>query len=338
MGCRHPARITYGSLLWLALRRGISAGSVSRALELGVALPKLSEGKVFAGGIFLLALWLFVGLPLYYSPGNSHAQPKHQAVEHSTNLSNAKPDGSETAPFFVQVKPIPKSDEERSQEEEEREEKRSGDRWLVRWTAALFIATVGLIIATGVLGYFGYRQSRDMKESIGAAQKSADAAMLSAQAAVAIQLPIIRIKPDDLGHADGHTGGKQFEECSVDSVILSNLGPTKAFPIEILYGWAIGNELPPEPNYRYVDTFLPNFILEPDPKITPRKRLTLGMPLEAGQWREILKGNYLWFYCALRYEDFMGTTHSHGFCWRWANTGMGLAWRVDDTKAYNRKT
>ncbi|WLB64659.1 hypothetical protein QIH96_05285 [Bradyrhizobium japonicum] len=300
-------------------------------------MPKCSEGKVFGAGIFVLALWLFVGLPLYYGAGNAHSQ-SHQVAEQTANSSTAKPDGSEAAPLFVQIKPTPKTAAERVQEDEEREEKRSGDRWLVRWTAALFIATVGLIFATLVLGYFGYLQSRDMKHSIGVAQKSADAAMLSAQAAVAIQLPIIRITPEKLSHGDGHTGGQTFEECSVDAVLLSNLGPTKAFPVEILHGWAIGNELPPEPNYRFIDAFNANFILEPDPKTTPRKRLTLAMPLEPGQWPEILKGNYLWFYCSLHYDDFMGTRHSHGFCWRWANVGMGLAWRVDDTPAYNRRT
>jgi predicted LPLAT superfamily acyltransferase len=66
--------------------------------------------------------------------------------------------------------PSPKSAEERAQEAEEREEKKSADRWLVRWTAALFAATVGLILATGVLGYFGLQQSRDMKASISAAE------------------------------------------------------------------------------------------------------------------------------------------------------------------------
>lgn len=298
---------------------------------------KLSEGTVFGGGIFVLAVWLLVGLPLYYGPSDAHSQPR-QAAEHAANTYSAEPDGTENAPLFVQIKPSQKSGAERVQEEQEREEKRSADRWLVRWTAALFVATVGLIFATGVLGYFGYRQSQDMKESIGVAQKSADAAMLGAQAAVAIQLPIIRITPEKLAHTDGHTGGQTFEECSVDAVVLSNLGPTKAFPIEILHGWAIGDELPLEPNYRFIDSFNTNFILEPDPKTTPRKRLTLAMPLEPGQWPEILKGNYLWFYCSLHYEDFMGAKHSHGFCWQWANLGMGLGWRVDDTPAYNRRT
>ena len=50
---------------------------------------------------------------------------------------------------------------------------------------ALFLATIGLFIATGALGYFAFRQMRDMETSIAATQKSADAAAAAADAAVA---------------------------------------------------------------------------------------------------------------------------------------------------------
>ena len=51
-----------------------------------------------------------------------------------------------------------------------------------------------------------------------------------------------------------------------------------------------------------------------------------------------MRGNFFWFYCDLIYDDFMGETHHRGWCWRWADAGMGLAWRPDETPAYNRKT
>jgi hypothetical protein len=102
----------------------------------------------------------------------------------------------------VQVIPSLKSSTELAQEAEDRAEKRSADRGLVTWTAALFFATVGLILATCVLGYFAYRQLRDMKASIAAAQKAADAADMSARAAIGIELPIIRALPSDIEHLD----------------------------------------------------------------------------------------------------------------------------------------
>jgi hypothetical protein len=64
-------------------------------------------------------------------------------------------------------------------------------RWLALWTYALFVATVGLILATAVLGYFAYRQSRDKKASIAATQQSAEAAAKSANARID-NIPFLR--------------------------------------------------------------------------------------------------------------------------------------------------
>jgi hypothetical protein len=145
-------------------------------------MPKVSEGMVALCGVAALAVWLLVALPLLYLP--SHSSHKHQP--HSSEpakAANAEPKGTEAAPFFVQVIPSPKPAEERAQEAEDREEKKDADRWLVRWTFALFAATIGLILATGVLGYFAYRQADDMKASIEAAADSAKAANRSAKVA-----------------------------------------------------------------------------------------------------------------------------------------------------------
>ena len=81
-----------------------------------------------------------------------------------------------------------------------------------------------------------------------------------------------------------------------------------------------------------------NSILEADPAKPIIQPLSGMQLLEPGQRSKILAGNYLWFYCALLYDDFMGERRRHGFCWRWSNTGMGLGWRVDHTAAYNRKS
>jgi hypothetical protein len=200
------------------------------------------------------------------------------------------------------------------------------------YTLVLAVFTGLLVAVSSIQGWFLLRADKT-------ARIAANAADRSARAAIALQLPIIRIHPDKLGHGDTLlAGGLKFEECSVSSVVISNLGPTKAFPLEILYGFTIGNDLPSEPSYRYLDRFPTNIIFEPNVQFLPRKSLTMAMPLKTGQRADILKGNYLWFYCALRYEDFMGEIHSHGFCWRWAYVGSGLDWRGDDTPAYNRKT
>src|ERR1700719_288896 len=112
-------------------------------------MPKCWEGRIALGGLGLIAIWIFMVLPFLYvvpaleSPGQTYHDDRHQRTA-------AEPRGTADAPFFVQVVPSPKSAEERAQEAEDRQEKKSADRWLVRWTAALFAATVGLILATGI--------------------------------------------------------------------------------------------------------------------------------------------------------------------------------------------
>ena len=135
-------------------------------------MPRITEGTIALGSLFAVAIWCLLGLPIYYGPPNLGEQQR-VVGERAAQNTNVKPDGSIAAPFVVQVIPGLKSAEERSQEAEDREEKKSADRWLVRWTFALFAATIGLILATGVLGYFAYRQSRDMKASIEIARKAA---------------------------------------------------------------------------------------------------------------------------------------------------------------------
>ena len=119
---------------------------------------------------FFLAGSLFWGLT--YQSQHPVQTEHHSEPQGAPQSAEGEPRGSRTAPFFVEVIPTPKSAEERAQEAEDREEKKTADRWLVRWTAMLFAATVGLILATGVLGYFGFHQARDMKASIAAAKEA----------------------------------------------------------------------------------------------------------------------------------------------------------------------
>ena len=147
-------------------------------------MPKITEGQYTLGGLTALAIWLFVALPfIIYSPTEIKAQ-KPNRIDQSEQQRATEAKGTANAPFFVEVIPTPKSAEELAAEATDRDEKKSADRWLVRWTASLFFATIGLIIATASLGYFASRQMRDMKESIAASKTVADAALMQARASV----------------------------------------------------------------------------------------------------------------------------------------------------------
>ena len=154
---------------------------------------KIQEGSVAIGALVVFSAWLFIGLPIYFGP--SERIQYYDSAQAAPHGPAAEPKGTINAPFFVQVISGPKSAAEHTQEAEDREEKRSADRWLVRWTAALFAATVGLILATGVLGYFAFRQARDIKDLVAIANDAATAAKnqvaLSRQALISVERALI---------------------------------------------------------------------------------------------------------------------------------------------------
>jgi hypothetical protein len=208
--------------------------------------------------------------------------------------------------------------------------------WLMNEAAGFFTFLL-VVVAVFQLGLFVWQLSL-IRQSLAPAQAAANAALLSARAAIGIQLPIIRVTPDKLGFGDTVIGGVKNEDCSVHSVTIYNVGATKAFPKEIIYGFTFGDKLPEKPSYQFSDKFSTNAILPPGPDNEITRKLWGGLKLEPGQRAQILKGNCLWFYCAVLYDDFMDEPRSREFCWRWSSSGMGLEWRIDDAPAYNRKT
>jgi hypothetical protein len=149
----------------------------------------LTEGRIFLWGLALFVLWLFVGLPWIVYPSE-----KIQYVPVAGDAAralNEKPDGSAHSPFLVEVMPGSDAAQKRADEAQDRQEKRESDAALVAWTRVLAFATIGLIVATGVLGYFGQKQSRDMREYIRAANQANE---LNRQNFDSVHRPRIRVK------------------------------------------------------------------------------------------------------------------------------------------------
>jgi hypothetical protein len=200
-------------------------------------------------------------------------------------------------------------------------------------TIALWLATYGLQRTTRDLAEGAERQTR-------AAQTAADAAMLSARAAIALESPLIRAAPNNLSHGASFSDGVRTESCAVHYLTFSNLGETRAFPVSIRYGWTIGTKLPIEPIYSVSNAFPLDSVFDANTSdIRPFAFTGFDMPLKDGEWQLICEGKLpLWLYCSLSYEDFMGTRHDQGFCWQWRNVGGGMGWRKDSTHGYNNKT
>lgn len=131
------------------------------------------------------------------SPPGWTQQEKPQTTEPAQQRAS-EPQAAAPPPIIVQGPPPQKTEAEAAEERRERQEKAELDRRLVELTAELAhftgglyyatiivaIATVFLVIATVGLGYFGYRQSRDMKLLLSINERAADATRLAADAAV----------------------------------------------------------------------------------------------------------------------------------------------------------
>jgi hypothetical protein len=199
--------------------------------------------------------------------------------------------------------------------------------------AVTAISTVVIAIFTTILGLFTVSLARSTRVA-------ANAADLSARAAIAIELPIIRANAGKLGYGTGQDERGQRHHVWVSGVIFSNLGRTKAFPIEVQIGCIIGDRLPKTPVYRFMGPFDTNAILNPVPEPAIEISLTKfefeALPDIYERLRA--RSTNLWFYCNLIYLDFMQTRHESGFCWKCHETaGMGTLLE-DPTPAYNRKT
>lgn len=165
---------------------------------------KISEGTIAIGALICFSAWLFIGLPILNTPSEriQYYEATHKPPDHST----PEPKGTSQAPFFVEVVPASKSAEERTQEAEEREEKRLLDRRLANWTVVLGAATIGLILATALLGFFAWRQAGDTKEALHIAGTQSAVAKLTFAASVTIDRPAaVRLMT-----TDGEPAGARF--------------------------------------------------------------------------------------------------------------------------------
>src|SRR5260370_10109102 len=119
-------------------------------------------------------------------------------------------------------------------------------------------STVIIAIFTAILGIFTVSVA-------GSTRIAARAAKASSDAAIAIELAIIRAEVGKLSYGTNQQGiGGLRHTCSVHELFFSNLGRTKAFPVEVQFGWTVGNKLPTTPAYPFTKIFQVNAIFEPD--------------------------------------------------------------------------
>jgi hypothetical protein len=206
--------------------------------------------------------------------------------------------------------------------------------WLTVFTGVLAFATVGLGIATVGLYVTGEKQ-------IEAVIKSANAADLSARAAIAIELPVIRTNVGKLGWGDTQDeAGRKRHFVYIDDLFFSNLGRTQAFPTEVECGCTFGEILAGVPTYTCKKILSTNTIFKPETENSyevSMREFEFDVPADAYD-RIRSQSAEMWVYCNLIYLDFMQNRHESAFCWR-RYQGIGPGRFIAESKpAYNRKT
>ena len=152
-------------------------------------------------------------------------------------------------------------------------------------------------------------------------------------------MPVIRVEPGRFVWGKSSEGDQpETEYFDIQWFDLANLGRTNAYPIEIRWGWFVGDKLPDTPIYVFRKPFDIDAILKPE--VSGEIQVRSEMLLTPGDAWKILRNNTkLWLYCSLTYDYFMQTRHDAGFCWlRYETFGKG-GFRLEATApAYNRKT
>jgi hypothetical protein len=165
-------------------------------------------------------------------------------------------------------------------------------------------------------------QSRDLKDMIvvareaaDAAKRSAEAASLQARAMVGAELP--RLELGDVHLACSDQSVRQALKAPSVDLRFTNYGRTTALVLEKCIEVRLGQSLPHDPAYDFVDALPVVEAVESGKSIGAEALRRLG-DLSESQVQGLLGGlNKIWVYGFVRFRDFLGMEHKMGFCLRW---------------------
>lgn len=201
-------------------------------------------------------------------------------------------------------------------------------------------------IATVFIGYFTYTLKQSTEKMWIETKKAADAADLSAQAAVIVEFPIIRtawigpellavdsLPADGAAYAGEVNDGFPTQFSVVSTIEYRNYGRSPAFPIGMLLGHSIVDQLPIIPNHRKRAEASPSSILKERDK--SEIEIHYGIELTEEERSKIAnKTAKLWFFIRMTYLDIMDRPYFIGSCWQWGKqTEEGILYFFDDGTA-----
>ena len=200
------------------------------------------------------------------------------------------------------------------------------------YTFVLSIFTLCLVVVSLGQGYFLFRSDRSTRIA-------ANAAQLSAEAAIAIELPFIRVSPPEdltkVENIEDDGGGLVWDVEDTDlpefsriyTLKFRNIGRTTATPTKLELGWKVTSSLPTEePVYTWSRSCEHGTVLPGDNNPYAIECVEFCIALtEEERGRVYENAAALWVFGALTYRDFLDEPHVTRFCWRWGcPDGVGL--------------
>ena len=250
-------------------------------------------------------------------------QGSHKQADASTGAEGGSYEirGTENAPLIIKAVPSDDAEAKAAEDAAERKAKAASDRWLIILTAILAVATILLVVVTGGLVWFAWRQARDMKRSIEAAETSSAAAVKALEGAETPYLvPIVSefVEGEDTNPPSPSIipiGSYQFENCGRSpAIILERRVDT--------YGTAA---TPNPVHWPFLNSNLYQTSILPQGRKTEKIYLTQGM---FGDWTPSDQTRVAMLVGAIRYADVFGNQFITGFSFyrnarygSWVSTG-----------------
>jgi hypothetical protein len=177
--------------------------------------------------------------------------------------------------------------------------------------------TFVLAIFTAVLAIVAFTQIGFLIRSDKTARVAADAAKLSADAIVRVELPLLALKSARLIANGQEIPGGRLPAKFKPEIFLTNWGRS---PAEITHGcleWSVINKLPSRPEYKNIVPYAPGIM------VINRANIPLDVPcqinLAPAQIDAIdTSQDRLWVFGFIRFKDFLGEPHDVRFCLKWA--------------------
>jgi hypothetical protein len=255
------------------------------------------------------------------------SRPVEKPAQHKSQSTTIDQRGTEDRSLFVSVTGVPVVEvqsglkaEQKAAETPDQKDDGTPHKWWLRpdaltaWgTLALFFVGVATAIVFIFQSILLKRQIREMVKATAATEKAANAAELSAKAAIGVELPKLFLTR--LNFANDTRTLFDMIQAPYIRIGMKNYGRTPAFVTSNCIAIYRGKDLPEEPLYwQIANVSAGDSVVESDKDYEVRD-IRHRDPVSNETVFAIQQGELsFWVYGFVRYKDFLGESHEAKFC------------------------